>query len=241
MPQSEPNPKHPVNRAIRTAKLVLKDAIEAIACHACFVAANEEVRALSPDRVPIIFANAATFNVAIYAQLTYMALMLGRLFDPGKPGIPLKDTDIASVPVLMRYLAIKEVQHHFVDKARGWMPDSDIEDIHAQTVEGAIRDGLDEWATFEGSSEGSRTLENHKRYRNKVLAHTLDLTKKGTPPIVNDLHRLFDNLIPHVGRIALIFDGQHWDPADRHPIAVSQGRAFWREALRANFEAMHGK
>ena len=109
-----------IERAVRVADLVMNDARQAISCHAAFTAANEEVRAACPSGGPVIFANVETFNVALFSMLTHLSLILARLFDPGPPGAKLQKTDIASIPILMRYLALDEVANSLRLKARSW-------------------------------------------------------------------------------------------------------------------------
>ena len=229
---------HPINRAARIARLVLVDAKQAISCHACFFAANEEVRTLSTDGGPVVFADAETFNVAHFALLSHLSLLLARLFDPGRPGTALSKTDVASIPILMRLLAIEEVRDHLIAEARRWTPHLDrMEEIHAACVEEGVRDVLAAWDAFQGTPEGTRILDDHKRFRNQVLAHTLDITK-GALPIVNDVYRLVEALISLVRSVALIFYGEDWEAAQRHRIGLNQGKLFWRRALKANYDAM---
>ena len=236
--RSDLPPEHPINRAARIAKLVLADAKQAISCHACFVAANEEVRALSPDGGPVVFADAETFNVAQFALLSHLSLLLARLFDPPPHGKPLHKVDIASIPILMRLLAKDEVRDHLFAEARGWTPYLDgLEETHAACVEDGLRTVQTAWDTFRGTPEGERILADHKRFRNQVLAHTLDITK-GALPVVNDLYLLVNALVSLARPIALIFHGEDWQAAQRHRIGLNQGRAFWRRALKANYDAV---
>lgn len=233
--------EHPISRARRIADLVIADAKQAISCHACFVAANDAVRDLAPDGGPVMFADAATFNIAHYAQLAYLSLLLARLFDPGPQDKALQRIDIASIPILMRYLAMQEVREHFAAKAREWTPHLDgMEDAHTETVETAVRDTLAAWDAIQATPEGAVTLGGYKRFRNQVLAHTLDITKAPLP-VVNDALRLVDGLIPLVTSLSLIFRGEHWQAANRHRIDLNQGRAFWRRALKANHDAVNAE
>ena len=230
---------HPINRASRIADLVIADAKQALSCHACFVAANDAVRNLALGGGPVVFADASTFNMAHFAQLAYLSLLLARLFDPGPQDKAAQRTDIASIPILMRYLAMQEVREHFATEARRWTPHLDrMEDAHAETVEVAVRDTLAAWDAIQATPEGAITLAGYKRFRNQVLAHTLDTTKAGLP-IVNDVLRLVDGLIPLVTSLPLIFRGEHWQAANGHRIDLNQGRAFWRRALKANHDAVN--
>ncbi len=234
-------PDHRFSRVKRIANLVLADAEQAISCHACFVAANDELRALSPDG-PVVLAGAATFSIAHYAQLAYSSLLLARMFDPGKPRSTLDGTDIASIPILMRYLGDDEVRDHLVEEARTWSPAwMGLEREHADTAAGAARDVQAVWNAFQTTADGARVLADLKRFRNEILAHTLDLNVKCTPPIVNDAYQLFDVLLALVRPVSVIFRGQDWDAATRHRMAVNQGRAFWRQVLKASYDSVHNR
>lgn len=228
-------PKHPINRTGRIADLVLADARAAISCHACFVAVNDEVRGAIQAGWSKGIANADILDVTTHSLVSYLALRLARLFDPGRPGATLDSTDLASIPILMRHLADEEVARHLVEEARRWTPGMPgMAEIHAKGVEDALRESSALWSAFAESPEGTHALAVLKLFRNHALAHTLDKAFGDALPTVSDLFRLVDCLVTLSRPLSLALRGEDWEPEKRRRRGIERGREFWRRSIEAN-------
>ena len=235
MPRDELPLKHPINRSARLVGLVLKDAREAVACHACFIGANDGVQPSPEGRPALAFFGADVFAVARFAALTHLALLLARLFDPGPSDVTIDKTDLASVPILMRLLVDKAVGRHFVAEARGWTPDLDgLEEIHAAGAEETLREAAAIWDAFAASPEGAHAVAALKRFRNRALAHTLDKAFSGAVPTINDLSRLVDCLVAIARPLSLALRGEDWDIAGSSRRKIRHAREFWHRAIEGN-------
>ena len=112
-------------------------------------------------------------------------------------------------------------------------------DTYAKACERAIDRAVDAYATLRRTYAGRNAVAKLKRFRDKVVAHTLLGTALKSSPLYRELFLLVDVARDVTEHARLAVEGTHMDLKDVEDNHVEVCRAFWRPALTA--AARHGR
>ena len=143
-------------------------------------------------------------------------------------------SDVASIPLMIRLLKQRRTRASLIARARHWTPSSDLpEDLHARACGVAIDQAVAAYGLAERKRTVVSALLRLRKFRNKILAHLLLVTPRGTMPTYNDLFLLMDVARNVTGHALLAIDGLDVDFLDLEKKRNKVSLAFWGPALDA--------
>lgn len=185
-------------------------------------------------------SGAECFNTVSVAATFTLALTVAKLFEQpkargdGAPSRRLNKSDVASIPLMLRLLKQKQCGTVLVDRARRWTPQlPGMEPVNIVSCEHAIRDAVETYATHRRKKSNQIAITKLKKFRDKVLAHTLFHAAIKSAPKYADLFLLIDVARDVFEHASLAVRGMALDLKQTEEIAAKRAAEFWLPALLA--------
>lgn len=225
-----------VERLDKMIGLINTDVQVALGLEASLEAANQIVTEKLSD---VQFDGADCYNALRQSTALFLALTLAKLFEVPSLRKQSKATrynksDVASIPLLVRLLDQRRCRQALVKRARDWTPMMpNMADTHAKSCARAIDRAVEAYAAFRRKHAGRSAAAKLRRFRDKVLAHTLLGTALKKSPMYSEMFLLMDVARQVTEHARLAISGLHVDLVDTEEHLAEISRAFWEPALIA--------
>jgi hypothetical protein len=225
--------------------LIVRDVEIAIQTEAALETANELVN--GDELRGANFYGADCYNAVKLSMSIFLALTLAKLFET--PGLwrgksqtyRFNNSDIASIPLMIRLLKQARCRKHLSKRARDWTPSiPGMAETNAEVCERAIDRATEAYATLRSKHAGRNAAAKLRLFRNKAVAHTLLGTALKSAPLYRELFLLMDVARDVAEQSRLAIDGIHIDLRETEEEQMNISRAFWRPALTASAKAGRG-
>ncbi|MGO8799685.1 MAG: hypothetical protein ACLQJL_11435 [Roseiarcus sp.] len=222
---------------------------------AALEAGNAVVHELKGEKPALNFYGAHCYEAIRLGLILSLALTLAKLFDPAKLFVASKrkgkrfgrsrspnDSDIVSIPLLIRLLKQKRCRSAMGQRARGWTPQlEDMESANEATALEALDAAVADYDKFRRGHAGRRAARVLKDFRNKRLAHSLLRKPPKTIPRFGDLSHLLEVAMIVISNARLAVFGKNLDIEDIREERRRQSRFFWEPAIKSVIEFEAGK
>jgi citrate synthase len=189
-----------------------------VECSMC--AASDVVRALGSTESDC----ASAYNAALTSMKIHFSLSLSRLLDDTRlrkrNGRAPNSTDLASVPLLIRFIRQKRCRDLLVKENPG----------AAKSIDAALRT----YSAKLCSHSAVMTRRKLKALRNHYLAHSLILEAKLPGPRFNQLFSLSRSIGVVVSHLCSAIEDYQWDIDSERDVLSEQARQFWSMAFSAS-------
>src|SRR5262249_27633079 len=145
------------------------------------------------------FYGADCYNAVKQGLSIFLALTLAKLFEtPGlwrgkSKSFRFNNSDVASIPLMMRLLKQARCRKGLSKRAQHWTPQiPEITEAQANACECAIDKAIAAYERLRGTRDGKNAVAKLKKFRNKVLAHTLLGAAVRSAPQYRELFWLVD-------------------------------------------------
>jgi hypothetical protein len=208
--------------------LIYRDVLIAIEVEAALEMANEIVTGELRD---VHFYGADCYSSVQQSMRLFLSLTLAKLFETPRPG---RGNDVASIPLMIRLLKQRRCRRRLCNRARSWTPNlTNSGELHARSVERSIDRAVEAYAKLRRTHAGRDAVAKLKKFRDKVLAHTLLVAALKATPLYRELFLLVDVARDVVQHARLAIAGADLDLLEHEEDHREMCRAFWRPALTA--------
>lgn len=177
---------------------------------------------------------AACYNTVRNCMALNLALTLARLFDPGGKRFHPNQSNVASLPLLIRLLKQKRCRSVLIERARNWTPQlPESADPQAAGCERAINSAIEAYASLRRNHSRRQAAATLKQFRDRKLTHSLMGTILKALPQYRQLFLLMDVARDVTDHAKLAIQGNNLDLKGFEDRRREEARAFWEPALRA--------
>ena len=230
--------KDAMGRLDQMIGLIAVDVHVGLGVEAALETANE--MATGPLR-NIPFYGADCYSAVRQSMALFLAITLAKLFETPSlrgqsKGSRFNESDVASIPLLIRLLKQGRCRKRLSNRARLWKP-TNVPDIHARSCERAIDKAVNAYAALRRKRSAREAIAKLKKFRDKMLAHSLLGPALQERPKYRELFLLMDAAREVTEHAQLAIEGIHLDLADVENKLTKMSRAFWEPAMTAAVEA----
>ena len=157
----------------------------------------------------------------------FLALTVAKLFEN-----PRRNADIASIPLVVRYLQMKRCQDALALRARGW-PGLMGADLNEDMCRRSISNAIEAYKNLRRKKSGQLAMAHLIRFRNDALAHTLMDKLLNRMPKYEELFTLLDVAqdVSYYALAAITGKDRRWENLVQSCTAGAE--AFWSPAIKA--------
>lgn len=230
-----------LTRLDRMIELIKVDVEVGLGVEAALETANNLVMS---DRLRgVQFHGADCYNAVSQSMGLFLAITLAKLFEiPTLRGLSkatrYNRSDVASIPLMIRLLNQKRIRRRLRGRAMEWTPAAKyMSNKNADACSRAIDRSVEAYRALRRQHAGRSAVAKLKKFRDKVLAHSLMGEALKARPIYRELFLLMDVARDVTQHARLAISGIHVDLKETEEILVDTSQAFWKPALYAAVKA----
>lgn len=229
-----------VDRLDEMIRLINIDVQVALATEAALEAANNEVMG---DLKGVKFYGADCYNAVRQSMSIFLAITLAKLFETPtlrgmSKGTRFNKSDVASIPLMIRLLKQKRCKAILRGRAADWTPQiPQMTSRQIAACDRAIERAIESYEKLARTLAGRHAVAKLKKFRDKVVAHTLLGVAIEAAPTYREMFLLLDVAREVTEQARLAINGIHVDLSDVEETLTEVSVAFWRPALLAAAKA----
>lgn len=229
-----------VDRLDEMIRLINIDVQVALGTEAALEAANREVMG---DLKDVKFYGADCYNSVKQSMSIFLAITLAKLFETPtlrgmSKGTRFNKSDVASIPLMIRLLKQQRCKAILRLRAANWTPQiPEMTSRQIAACDRAIERAIESYEKLTRTLAGRRAVAKLKKFRDKVVAHTLLGVAIKAAPTYREMFLLMDVARDVTEQARLAIDGIHVDLSDVEESLTEVSTAFWQPALLAASKA----
>ncbi len=217
-------------RILAMLPFIREDVQLALAIRAALEGANETLASVKDSGRRFWGANC--YNIIVQSLAHELAIVLSRLFDLGAKRRHPNKKDIASIPLLLRFLRQKRCQRFLMGQTHSWFPDAPgAAQCFPDRCANAIANAGRIYREAKATSKVRRALRDLKQFRDKRLAHNIIDTPDDARPTYDGLYLLTDLACEVLAPTIFAIDGSQYRFTAIEEHWKSEADRFWRRAF----------